>query len=373
MPHTTPFGVGSFHFSWKPAPSQPANMKSYVAVLTKALNSIPTISNVAIRDTDEEEEDAAFAWAVGSELPNWDEGEGHYPAPDFFHLAFDIFIPKRLQDELGRPYLETGTETFRVHVTYGFESPVTFIVPQAPKQGHDPSTAVMLVREYLRHEFATPREGISFQCLGPSPVHADFVLQDDGKGLSPEHPFVGGVEETDAYDRVNIAYDATIHASLDDALDELFFELTSQLSLIYAVAAAECRAMIRWERLMVEVDSIVRPGPRSYPKRVKDAVLRGRALSRLHQTLAEFESNALEDSQYIERSRRQLYRAEPAVSLRSLVDAEVDDRWEYPIAQVEKLVGHIEAKHSHQVELLVVIVASVIGGAVGSLITLLVH
>jgi hypothetical protein len=372
MPHTTPFGVGSFHFSWKPAPLQPANIESYVAALTKALNSIPTISNVQFRDTDEE--DDGFEWDGGTEPPDWGEGEGYYPSLDFFNLTFDIFIPKRLQDELfERPYLETGTETFRVHVRYGFESPVTFVCPQAPTDDHDPSLSVMLVREYLAREFATPREGISFQCLGPSPFHADFFLEDGGTGLSPEHPFVGGVEETDSYDQVYITYDATIHDSLDDALDELFFELSGQLSTAYAVCAADARAIRRWESLMAEVDRLVGPGPRTYPQRIKGAVLRGRALSRLHQTLAEFERDAVEDSQAIERSRRQLYRSEPAVSLRPLVDAEIDDRWQFPIAQVEKLVSHIEAKHSQQVELLVVVLASIVGGVVGSLLTLLVQ
>jgi hypothetical protein len=331
------------------------------------------VNHVDIRTDESEEERTEAVFGRDTVQPDWGKGEGYYPPLDFFFLTFELFLPFRLQKELVGPHAETGTETFRVHQAYGFESPVTYIRPGSPKNEHDPSTSVAVVREYLRRELEVPRNGISFQFLGPSPFHADFYLKDGGHGLSEDCPFVGSVEETDGYDMVLVLYDSKVHSSIDDAMEDLFFELTGQLSLAYAAYAANARAVFRWDSLSAELDSLVGRTPSPRLARMKRALVRGRALSRLHQSLAEFEAGDVEDTHYLQRSQRQLYRSERTLSLQSLVTAAVEDRWHFPIQQVEKLIGHIESRHSRQVDILVVILAAILGGVIGSLATLMAH
>ncbi len=358
------FGVGSFHFAWRTVEGA-TTAQDYVAALTRALNDIPTIKNVEIAH-EEIDPDCGFE----PDVPDWGEGEGAYPWIDFFQLKFEVFIPKRLQDELlPRPRAATGTERFAVHQTFGFESPVTFVRPLAPTGDHDPSTSVMLVREYLRREFKDPRHGIAFQCLGPSPLHAEFLLADKAQGLSPEHPFIGSVKPTDEFDRVEIWYDPGVYGRVEEALDDLFFELTPQLSVCYAIYAGEARALFAWAALSEQVDALVNRGAVTRRQRAWRALSRGRALSRLHQTLAEFEASAVDAANFIERSRKEFARAKPLIPLREIIDVAVDDCERFPVPQIEKLVNHIEARRFHQLDLLAALVAAIVGGIVGSVIT----
>ena len=94
MARAVAFGVGSFHFAWRTVEGA-TTAQDYVAALTRALNDIPTIKNVEIAH-EEIDPDCGFE----PDVPDWGEGEGAYPWIDFFQLKFEVFIPKRLQDEL---------------------------------------------------------------------------------------------------------------------------------------------------------------------------------------------------------------------------------------------------------------------------------
>lgn len=57
--------------------------------------------------------------------------------------------------------------------------PVAFVWPPQPTAEPSPSDAVVVVREFLRREIAAGgKDALTLQVLGPSPVHADFVLEE---------------------------------------------------------------------------------------------------------------------------------------------------------------------------------------------------
>jgi len=365
---TAAFGVGSFHFAWEPpkgAKDQQPTVEQYVKAVTNALNAIPTIKKVEI----DHEEYVGDDLGVASPLPDWSEGEGFYPGFDYFKLTFEVFMPRRLQDELLHKTDDAaGTERFRIYQTYGYEAPVTFIRPLAPTGDHAPSTSVRLVRDYLKREFATSRDGISFQCLGPSPLHADFFLRDNAQGLTPDYPFIATVETPAGYDQVEIWYDPNLHRSVEAAFDNLLFELTPQLSDCYAVYAGNARAVNAWDVLSHDLDTLLNRGKVSRPRRIWRALWRGQALAKLHQTIAEFEADAVDNANFIERTRKQLVRSKPIIPLKPLLDVAVDDCERFALRQVEKLVGHVEARRYNQLTLIVALAAAIIGGVVGAFI-----
>jgi hypothetical protein len=57
--------------------------------------------------------------------------------------------------------------------------PVAFVWPLEPTSEPDASSAVVVVREFLQREIAAGgKTELTFQVLGPSPAHADFVLEE---------------------------------------------------------------------------------------------------------------------------------------------------------------------------------------------------
>ena len=69
-------------------------------------------------------------------------------------IDFDLYIPFRIQDGLARlrARSDTGTENFRIHVIYVYYSPVVFVELLDPTDPCTPSTAMVVIREYLWSE-----------------------------------------------------------------------------------------------------------------------------------------------------------------------------------------------------------------------------
>ena len=98
-----------------------------------------------------------------------------------WRIDFDLYIPLRIQKDLaGRDtQWDTGTENFRIHVRHSFYSPITFVRLLGTDKSNAPSTAMVVVREYLQTKCAEPSSDLRFTCLGPTPFHADLHIEPD--------------------------------------------------------------------------------------------------------------------------------------------------------------------------------------------------
>ena len=101
-----------------------------------------------------------------------------FPIINGVEIAFDIFMPKRLQEEYSFGRSDVEAEHFQVSIKYGFEMPVAYISYNLPDgeeiEDQSPSTAVVLIRKYLEKKLQDATK-VKFQLLGPSPFHADFI------------------------------------------------------------------------------------------------------------------------------------------------------------------------------------------------------
>ena len=364
------FGVGCWEFGLdQPIPFRfVAN--DYAQQLQKRLECIPTVNNIRIPVTEDEKD-----YEVNEDsLRDYQDTRAFFPFDAISQLQFDLYVPFRIQEDLiGTRVRETGTERFRVHMRYTYFGPVAFIELLNNKRTSDPSTGVRIVREYLTRELADGQDNIVFDPLGPSPFHGDFFLE----SLPPDAAQIDfGLFDLEnlqlpGYTELTFRYRIRDFPDQDDPLEFLFDEIADELGFFYEI----CRRDKNKYRLWGEVEELLRAVTEEdkisgWLKRLKLALSRGRDVAKLHNLIADFETLQVFDRHGVERQHRHIYNRDTAGFLKSFLDSALQDRPVFPVQQVVNLVTFVEGRRSKAVEFLVLIVAAVIGGIAGSLITL---
>ena len=205
-----PFGIGCFHFGVKKSPPFTLQGSEYLETLRNQLEGIPNVDQITI-DSYLDFEDTSLE--LDEPLSSINASYGFFPSPACgLDIGFEIYIPHRLQSQLasfGRK-LFTCTERFRVFIRNPYFFPITFVEAIEPTGDCQPSDGVVVVREFLKNHFEESKpDGIGFDCLGPSPFHADFFLQSgmtsdqeyDNNGFHCEPTYHRG------YDRMDFLFD----------------------------------------------------------------------------------------------------------------------------------------------------------------------
>lgn len=208
------FGIGCFHFATRRSVAEDFSPQSYIDDLRSFLETFPNISGIKITDYQ-----SSNALGFGHD-PNPDRlisDSKILPWPGSLQVSFSIFIADHSQKDLKGLFRNVDIgEKFKVDILYSGSFPVAFVTPDKADV-LSPSAAIIAVRE---HFFENPKEAtnIAFQCLGPSPFHADFFIE-----LSEEKPedFSLEIDERLGYDDVHIEIGKELVSSVESE-EELF-------------------------------------------------------------------------------------------------------------------------------------------------------
>jgi len=370
------FAVGCFHFGLKKIYPSGMSGSDYVKELHSALGSISNINNIEI-ETLEKFEDLKIE--PKDNLTSMSAGESFFPSPSLFlKIYFDLYIPERLQNELDDgASIDIGTEKFRVYIKDSYHFPVTFIELVEAKTDNLPSTAVMVIRKFLERHFAEKNfEFIQFDCLGPSPFHADFYISEnsnveannyDSNGFCVEHLPQRG------YDTFNFYYPKSVFLSSEEAKEALFLELSSELGLFYRMVHQNLLQSNEWDDLKEGMNSLLENNKKTgikgawskafgLYKQVQDLII----------SLSEFESGRVWTSFFIKTGYQHLIHSGKTTYLKDFLDDELDEFPDYPTKQIRDIIDLLESRRSKTVDNAIVVLAAVIGGIIGAVVTLLI-
>ncbi len=368
----TAFGIGCFHFGLREVPDGKITAGEYIKILRTSLESIKSISSINI-EYNSSPEDFFNAPDTNSGL-----GRGGicFPYLDFFELSFEIYIPKRVQAEImdcPEDFVDTTTERFRFKLINNYDLPISFVECIDAKKDSQPSGAVMVLREYLDNELQTQAAQIRIETLGPSPFHANFFLmavQGENQRTSERRsPFHCSQEHQEGYDRITFSYSVNFFESEEEAKEELFQKIDTELDLFYQIVQNKSRKMCEWAEIEEKLSSLLElQKDRSGLGRFKRMIKRGTAIDDLVCLLCQFSGkNSFEDGS-LKKSHGECYKTDVHF-LKNYVDEGMKENQNYPITEISELIKFAEKRHNKAWENFVVLIAAIIGGIVGSLVT----
>lgn len=388
------YGVGCFHFSLKQLPPSSFKVSRYIDELRSALQSIPSISNIVIDYDETEDEDISLD--VNEKPPTLSTDHGAFPCIDFLEISFTIYIPYRVQVELlglasiARETIkgdsdkefasltETFTETFNISIYQTFWLPVAFIDPVNPcEPGSSPSTAVQIIREFLKQEFKkVDSPCINFDFLGPSPFHADFYVfeKHDESNNAEQRPadiFACDYWPMPGYDKIVFRYDPK-HYSLDEAKAYAKYKILDELGFFYNVIQERVLTRRSWDEVNdIIIDRLISMQRSEGVRGFSERLLKGpRLISEALILIAEFESEYLRSDSVRRREYIDLYQKSPESCVKHLIDKEIQNQYIYPTEQMRALINQFESRRANITEVLFVLLSAILGGVIGSLITI---
>ena len=358
------FGIGCFHFGPQPSAPETLTWGQHFTNVETALRDVGA-QDVSARYDDELERRRVRE--PGSSYSSIEDGEGVLPVSAFTRLAFRLPVPAAFQRTVSssRP---VHTTEYTVSISYGYYLPVAFIASETPTDSN-PSGGVMVTREFLRDRLQSSNLA-SFECLGPSPFHADCYLEPREPRDANDQLLECERIRTRAYDVLRFSYDPSAQ-SATDAREALYDSLEDELSFYYNIFWSERRRYRAWVPIDQLVDDLVdlhsRNGTKAQIKRVATTPkLTGRAFI----ALARFETDALLEDRELQSSFAATHGAGDTF-LKEQTAAEMADRFEFPIAQLSGLVGRFDQRRSGAAERAVLLLGPIIGVIAGALITIL--
>jgi hypothetical protein len=297
-------------------------------------------------------------------VPKLADADGPFPFTQRGSIKFTLHIPQRLQSEL-RPWprsASTYTELFLVVVKYSFAMPVAMVHPVDPSGEADPSEAVVIVREFLKRELASPGSAVTFESLGPTPSHADVYLESTEE-IAEDLDFERASHSLAGYDRFGYNYDASKVSTTSDAAVAFFEAAETELDLYYRIAQSESVNIHAWVRVSNSVAALAAAQRLTGVKGFfTKAVQMHRRLTTAFIELTEFEMDGIAATSEFERDFSRIYGPGSVRYLKELVDGMLRTREQHPTAQMSSLLQQFEDRRLTDREL----VTGLIGAAVGA-------
>lgn len=373
---TIKFGIGCFHFGIKKETDSKIYVVEYFEAIKRVLNRISSITNLEV-DFDQTidnyiiEKEEKFSSIEDANFPE--------PKSDFLTIGFEIYIPFRIQQELSEileEVLNFGSEKFYINIIYSWNMPVVYIQAINPKSElYDPSDSVQIVREYLRKEFKRiESEFLDFQCLGPSPFHANFMLIAEEEKAECNWNYKIEQEPDFGYSNISIIYNPHNFVDIEDARNSLLEYLESEFGFYYLTIVLKNKKMRDW--IEIENDLVI-VSDKTKLKGIKKIIFKlfhsNNLMENIITKLISFESNEIVNSGLLSREYNSVYNSGSKHVFKKVIDENISDDYNYPINQSQKLIDFYYKKKIKRIDNFIIIISALIGGIIGSIVTNIVN
>jgi hypothetical protein len=344
------FGIGSYCFS-----VESDQIGRWGELVESTLRALPSVSDIEVDFT------PPFASREDSTTG------GVFPARAF--LAFSVHIPKRLQTN---PWdsREYNVENFTVMSFYELSRPVTFIISEGDAPGESGSTAMFVVREFLRKELATRPGPAQFNVLGPTPFHADLSLEP----ADQVERFELSLEPRPGYGRFRFTYSKESFESPRTAAANLFFLIKDELNLYYGLVDRRNSRLNENQEVANMTESIIEQYQAGGLKsRVWRFFTVGSKLRKLAMSSILARYRQQEDVSDCREDITAHYSYNKFPCFKDYVEREVSEDYSSDWSIARELAALLDEARSRQIELTGVIVSALAGGLAGALVSVLIH
>ena len=215
--------------------------EAYFSQLQESLGEIESLTNLEISGAD-----GAFGTTITVKHPREDPKEPLVLSHVYdVRLSFDLYIPFKVQDEIGA---KCPAENFHVTIINHYYFPITYVVTSGAAGFDDFSatSAIVLIRKYLEQKLKSGP--ITCSCIGPSPFHASF------RGIpEKEEPRLYDNSVEPGYRR----YEFYFEGSPDNFLRAFAHRYGGALSLYYALQNMRSTAIEKSREIQADVDTLL--------------------------------------------------------------------------------------------------------------------
>lgn len=337
-------------------------VEKYNESISRALSKVPGISNLKVTSGDH----YTFFEAYDHEH----QSIRFFPIPFSFRCEFTISIAEEVQ----RSYdiltpTKIGNADINVILSSGSGSPVLYVSYNADTLDSRPSDATYVLRKYLEDQVNKIDAAIELKILGPSPFHADFFME-LGQTDRSEFELKDITAYFGGYGSFLITCDKDHFENLDDAYVEYFITSFQIVAHFYDVVKMRNDLSKLYQTVEKNLENLVSiekaRGPRGYIRRLIQAP----AISTvLMISVSEVETQKLALKALKERvaNKRDSNALRPFATY---AENEIDKTDPLPLTNISELAKFFLGTTAGNLQNIVALLAGLMGGAIGAVITL---
>lgn len=289
-------------------------------------------------------------------------------------LSFRINIPKRIQEDLsilGRRW--TGSESFEFTSIYSSNGVATFVrsLDVNPDQA-DPSHAVFVIRQFLERELARSGDTLRIVTVGPSPFHANFIIDENTSSSRRKDTFTARREHSLGYDRIHFSYAPESFSGAAEVCDSLFNSLAREFQLFYFVIRLRSREDNRARLIDGRARSLVEEyrahGPWATIRRVFHTGSSARGLMLM---IIDAKLVGRSDRRSVEEDIASFERSNLIRVIKDDIERQLAESPDYLIESAAETVRMLEEARKKEFEIFVISTSTFLGGAAGAITSLL--
>jgi uncharacterized protein (DUF2164 family) len=364
------FGIACFHFGINRQLPFEINLSEYYSDLQNALGNISSVKNIRLFHEDIDTDKAI----VIDDNPDISDGPGFLPRPMYCFIEFELYIPSRVQYEIlnnhSRDNKPKVSELYKIIINYLYYFPVTFVIPIEDNNELDPSTSVMIVKELLRKEMNKHDNIIRFECLGPSPFHINCLVEPVSTEIDNGRIYQQSIIQKKGYDEVLFYYNKE-NSTVGDVIEVIIDDISDELGFYYYLIQNRNLMRRKWVDLDELVEKLIATqklkGVKAY---IRKLLFNTKKLDECFIELVDFESRELYYNNSIQEAYKNIYGKSNDYIFKIYIDSEINDRFKYPTDQINKIYRTFESRRIKNVEIITILISSIIGGVIGSMVTI---
>lgn len=352
--------------------------QQYVEKVRRALETISAIDNVVVETPQSYSGRLESPWEIphifGPHKSGPHPGGAIVPHFSTGYIGFTLHVPSRMQsDLLFRSKLPAEAENFRVDIHYSGRFPVAFVSPTDPIILDRPSTALILVREFLEREFQHRLldSDVTFCFLGPSPLWANCFVEPGPEGVPSRIEYA--VEQVRrGYNRLRFTYSRQLFSNGTDAFQAIQGYTVEDLGVFYFMENEMRSLQAKWHLIDLGLADLIRlhqsSGLYTAFRRTMNS---GRQSRQLTLRILDAEAATTATRSYATSAVDEVRRQSELPSFLEWHEMQIGELERVGPPQVSEIASFLDAVHARTIQTFVVLVASVLGGVAGAALTLL--
>lgn len=366
------FGVGCFNFGVKKDPPYVLYRKRYFSKLKNSLKKINNIKNLNVKIFDDFDDGKNFTKKkIKNKIPEISRDFNIFALDFKYFISFNLQISKKEQKRIlsKKEDLSNYTTEFKIYIFSDNIFPVTIVELLDFDDNVKPFENVKLVKSFLKNKFKSDKY-IRFEVLGPTPFHGDFYINKKNQDrIKYRKKLTYEINEKFTNTEFDLFIDSKNIDNYINILVEEFFIL--ELMVYYTMVLRINKRKHKWINLSKKIDEIIeKKKNENFLSYINNFLFNSYNLKELIIRISEFKKFDIYWDEKFKREYNQILKKNREVIIESNFQELDNKKFSYPIEEMEDLILFLQNYQSERNQKFLLILSSLIGGSIGTLITL---
>lgn len=169
---------------------------------------------------------------------------------------------------------------------------------------------------------------------------------------------------------MNIYYNQDVFENGTEAFENLESSIVDEFGFFYSAVQERVRKMHSWDKIQDNLSKLTEiQNLKGIKGAWKKLIYRQSLIGELFNDITTFEAESIFNESLVQQSYKSTFLVKDEIFFKTFIDLELEEQYSYPIKQATELINFYESRRVTQSTLIIALIASILGGAIGAILT----